>query len=299
MKSLNVFYACALAASMTLAAPAMAQQKEVKIKTEKLSDTIYVLSGKGGNIGVSAGADGVFIIDDKFAVMTDQIKAILAEISDKPVNYVINTHWHFDHTGGNENFGKSGSAIIAHDNVRKRMKTGGYIAAAGKTFDPSPDVALPVITFNDSMSLHLNGEEARLIHVKSAHTDGDGIIFFKDSNIVHMGDAFVSRNYPFIDRASGGSVDGIIEAARIVLSMSDAKTQIIPGHGAVTDIVKLKAYMEMNIHVRAKITAMKKKGMSLEDVFAADPLSEVKEVWGRQSKEWNDRFVSAIYDGAE
>lgn len=298
MRMSNSFKIGLMAASLVIAAPSQAQD-EVEIKTQKLSETISVLFGKGGNIGVSAGMDGVFIIDDQYAVMSDKIRAAIKNISDKPIGYVINTHWHGDHTGGNENFDTTGSIIIAHDNVRKRLKTGGYIKAAGKVVPPSPAAALPVITFNDTMALHLNGEDARIMHVKPAHTDGDSIIWFKDSNIVHMGDTFFYTMYPFIDLDSGGSIDGIIAAADLVLSMTDDKTQIIPGHGPVTDKVGLMAYRDMCVTLSGKIAAMKDKGMSLEDVVAANPTSDFDADWDKRGDGWKNNFVTALYDEAE
>lgn len=284
-------------ASIAFALPSMAQD-EVTIKVEKLSDTISVLFGNGGNIGVSAGSDGVYIIDDQFAELSDKIKAAIAELSDKPVSYVINTHWHFDHTGGNANFGKSGSAIIAHDNVRKRMVSGGYVKAANKTFPPSAKDELPVITFNDTLTMHLNGEEARVIHVESAHTDGDSMIWFKGSNIVHMGDTFFYNAFPFVDRDSGGSINGIIAAAEMVLGMIDDKTQIIPGHGPVTDKAGLTAYRDMCVAMRDKVAAMKKDGMSIDGVIAANPTADFAEKWDTWGPDWKNLFVTALYDDA-
>ena len=284
--------------AMAITVPVLAED-EVEIKVQKLSDTIAVLYGKGGNIGVSAGPDGVYIIDDQYAVMSDKIRTAIADLSDKPVSYVINTHWHGDHTGGNENFGTAGSVIIAHDNVRKRMLTGGFIKAAGKVMPPSPKTALPVITFNDSLSLNLNGEEARLLHVKAAHTDGDSMIFFEGSNIVHMGDTFFYNSFPFIDRDSGGSINGIIAAAEMVLGKIDDKTQIIPGHGPVTDKAGLESYRTMCIAMREKIAAMKQSGMSLEDVIAAEPTAAFAKKWDTWGPDWKNIFVSALYDDAE
>ena len=294
---MNIFK-LTIAATLLVSAPTLAQD-EVEIKTQKLSDTISVLFGKGGNIGVSAGADGVFIIDDQYAPMSDKIRAAVAGLSDKPINYVINTHWHGDHTGGNESFGTSGSVIIAHDNIRKRLVTGKTATAKGKGVPPAPKAALPVITFNDSLSLHLNGEEARLFHVKSAHTDGDGIIWFKNSNIIHMGDTFFYNSFPFIDHNSGGSLKGTVAAADMVLGMVDENTQIIPGHGPVTDKAGLSSYKDMLVSAFGKITAMKDKGMSLEAVIAANPTADFKEKWDTWGDGWKTRFVTALYNEAD
>jgi len=293
----NIIKMAALSVSILLTSPAFSQD-EVEIKVQKLSETISVLFGQGGNIGVSAGPDGVYLIDDQFAELSEKVKAAIKTISDKPVRYVINTHWHFDHTGGNEHFGQMGADIIAHDNVRKRMVTGGYVKAAGRVIPAAPKDALPVITFNDTLTIHLNGEEAQLLHVKAAHTDGDGIVWFKKSNIVHMGDTFFHGMYPFIDRTSGGSIDGIIAAAEMTLAKVNDETQIIPGHGEVTNKAGLKAYRDMCIAMRGKIAAMKKSGMSIEAVIAANPTADYDETLGAWGEAWNNIFVTALYEDA-
>jgi glyoxylase-like metal-dependent hydrolase (beta-lactamase superfamily II) len=192
-------------------------QDDVEISAQPLSETVFVLFGAGGNIAVSAGPDGVFIVDDQWSQQGDAIVAAIREFSDQPVRYVINTHWHFDHTDGNQYFGEQGSVIIAHDNVRRRMFTGGYIRAIDVDVPPAPPQALPVVTFSESVSLHLNGEEARVIYVEPAHTDGDAIIFFKDSNIVHTGDLFLNGIFPLVDVDSGGTIDGVIDAMDVLL----------------------------------------------------------------------------------
>jgi cyclase len=286
-----------LAVFMILASHVHAQD-DTKITTQRLSDTVSVLFGDGGNIGVSVGADGVFIIDDQFAEYSDEIRAAIAEISDQPIRYVINTHWHFDHTDGNETFGKAGSIIIAHDNVRKRLVTGGFIRAVDRDIPPAPDEALPVITFNDTLTLHLNGEEAHVLHVKSAHTDGDGILWFKGSNVIHMGDTFINGIYPLADLSSGGSIDGIIAAAEIVLALVDDQTQIIPGHGPVSDRAGLQAYRDMCVVLRDRIAKMKNNGMSLEEVIAAAPTADFDDSWNSWGESWKIVSVTALYEEA-
>ena len=298
MRVSNSFKVGLMAASLIIASPSQAQE-DVKVKTQKLSETVSVLYGSGGNIGVSAGEDGVYIIDDQYANMTAKIRAAIAEISDRPISYVINTHWHFDHTGGNENFAATNSAIIAHDNVRKRMVTGGFIAAADKNFPPAPKSALPIITFNDTLTLHLNGEEAKLLHVKSAHTDGDGIVWFKGSNVIHMGDTFFNQMFPFIDLDSGGSINGIIAAADMILATADENTQIIPGHGQVTDKAGLKAYKHTLISVRDAVVSMKQKDMTLEEVMAANPSADFDKTWNTWGPNWKKLFISTLYNEAK
>jgi glyoxylase-like metal-dependent hydrolase (beta-lactamase superfamily II) len=273
-------------------------QDEITITAQRLNDTVSVLFGEGGNIGVSAGSDGIFIIDNQYVDSSDAIRETIATISDQPIRYVLNTHWHFDHAGSNESFGNTGSTIIAHDNVRKRMASGGYIGAVDRDIPPAPAVALPVITFDDSMTLHLNGEAVYLFHVSSSHTDGDGIIWFKDSNIIHMGDTFLNGIYPLADLDSGGSINGIITAADTVLSFIDDQTQIIPGHGPVASKAVLKEYRDMCVVLRDRIADMKENGMSLEDVIAAAPTSDYDSKWDSWGEGWRTVSITALYEEA-
>ena len=204
-----------------LAAHAQAQQdfSKVDIKTTQLSDSVYMLTGRGGNVGVSVGADGVFRIDDQFAPLSTKIQAAIAEISDQPVKYVLNTHWHGDHTGGNENFGTNGAVIVSHENVRKRLSTKQFMKAFGREVPAAPDTALPVITFSNDATFHFNDTEIRVMHLPLAHTDGDSGVFFAEANVLHLGDTFFNGFYPFIDQGSGGSLEGITNAATKALAM--------------------------------------------------------------------------------
>ena len=263
-------------------APALAQNfDKVQIKTEKINATTYMLTGAGGNIGVSVGEDALFLIDDQYAPMTPKIKAALAAISSKPVKFVINTHWHDDHSGGNENFGKADAVIVAHENVRKRMSSGQLIEFLGRTVNASPKAALPVVTFTRDMTFHLNGEELYVVHMPNAHTDGDAIIKFRKSNVVHMGDLFFNKNYPFIDISSGGSIDGVIAAADKVLAEADDTTRIIPGHGALAGKADLAAYRAMLAAVASRIKALVREGKTLEQVQAAKPTADYDAAWGK------------------
>lgn len=268
---------------------------KVEIKTEKVSGNIYVLFGAGGNIGVSVGADGVYIVDDQFAPLTEKIKAAITALSDKPIRFAINTHFHGDHTSGNENLGKDGTVIVAHDNVRVRMSEGSFVKAFNMRTPPQTGHPLPVVTFNDQVGLHLNGEQARMHHVSNAHTDGDSIVHFEGSNVVHMGDIFFKGSFPFIDVGNGGSVDGVIAAASKVLSMIDDDTRIIPGHGPVTDKAGLTAYRDMLATVRGRVAEMKAAGKNLEEVQAANPVEEFVEANGGFGGEWPKAFVGFVY----
>jgi glyoxylase-like metal-dependent hydrolase (beta-lactamase superfamily II) len=254
---------------------------KVEIKTIKVADSIYMLVGRGGNIGISAGEDGVFMIDDQFAPLTDKIKNAVLSISDKPIRFLLNTHWHPDHTGGNENLGKGGSVIVAHENVRKRLSTEQFMAFFKRTTPPKPKGGLPVITFTKDLTFHLNGDEIFVFHVNHAHTDGDSIIFFRKTNVVHMGDTFFSGFYPFIDVSSGGSINGIIDAANRVLPMIDDKTKVIPGHGQLSNKETLMAYRDMLTTIRDRIGRHVKAGDSLEKVLASSPTREFDATWGK------------------
>jgi cyclase len=267
-----------------LIAFAGAQQQDfskTQITTEKIADNLYVLFGDGGNIGLSVGADGAFLIDDQYAPLTSKILAAVKAVSPQPVRYVVNTHWHDDHSGGNENLGKAGALIVAHDNVRRRMSTEQFIAMFNAKVPPSPRAALPVITFADQITLHLNGDEVQAVHVPPAHTDGDAIVHFRKVNVLHMGDLYFTGMYPFIDVSSGGSVDGMIAAADRALKMSDARTRIIPGHGPMGDPADLRAYRGMLVTVRDRIQPMVKAGRSLADVRAAAPTKDLDGKWGK------------------
>ena len=285
----------ALPLFLVLTIPAFGQAaEEVQIQTTEIADGIYMLAGRGGNIGVSAGPDGVFLIDDQFAPLTEKIKAAIAEVSDQPIRFLVNTHWHFDHTGGNENMGKAGVVIVAHDNVRERMSTGGLIEFFDNQIPPAPGAALPVITFEDSVTFHLNGDEIHVFHVPPAHTDGDSVIHFKKANVVHMGDLYFNSLYPFIDNSSGASVDGVIAAAKKVHAMVDDETGIIPGHGAPSNRAELAEYIEMLEGVRAKVGELVEAGKTLEETQAAKPTAAWDEKWGKTFLS-GEQFTSIVY----
>ena len=272
----------ALLSASGLAAGAAPQRdmSQVQIETQEIADGIYMLIGSGGNIGVSVGDDGVIIVDDQYAPLTDKIRAAIEAITDKPILFVINTHWHGDHTGGNEAFGEAGSIIVAHDNVRRRMSGEQFSGLVGQAPPPSPDAALPVVTFTDTVTLHFNDEEIYVFHVGSAHTDGDSIVWFRNANVVHMGDVFFAGRYPYIDLGSGGGIDGMIDAANRMLESIDPDTRIIPGHGPVSTIEDLQEYREVLTTVRARVMRHIAQGHSLEETIAARPSAEWDDTWG-------------------
>jgi glyoxylase-like metal-dependent hydrolase (beta-lactamase superfamily II) len=286
-----------LAIVLVAALPIHAQQEmqDVQINTIPVSDGVYMLMGRGGNMGLSIGDDGAFLIDDQYAPLTEKIKAAIAAVTDKPVRFVVNTHWHGDHTGGNENLGEAGAIIVAHENVRKRMSVEQFSAAFNRTTPASPEGALPVITFADAVTFHWNGETLHVFHVNASHTDGDAIIHFEKANAVHMGDTFFNGFYPYIDVSAGGSMDGMIATANKLLAMVDDNTKIIPGHGQLSNKSELRDYRNMLEKARDRIAKLIDEGKSQEEVVAAKPTSELDEKWGGGFMR-PDVWVGIVYD---
>ena len=284
------------AAVVALAAsPALAQQdfSKVEVKAEKVAEGLYMLTGSGGNIGLSVGKSGTYVIDDQYAPLTEKILAAIRAITPDPVRFVVNTHWHGDHTGGNENMGKAGALLVAHENVRRRMSVE-QLGAVRKT-PPSPEAALPVVTFTDAVTFHWNGDEIRVYHVPPAHTDGDSIIHFVKGDVVHMGDIFFNGGYPFIDTSSGGRVDGVIEAADRVLAGIGDGTRIIPGHGPLARKADLQAYRDVVKTLRDRIAKLKAEGKSRDEVIAAKPTADHDAKWGAGFMK-GDTFTGLAYD---
>jgi glyoxylase-like metal-dependent hydrolase (beta-lactamase superfamily II) len=271
---------------------------KVEIKTTKIAGSVSMLEGAGGNIGVTAGADGVFIIDDQFAPLAPKIKAALAKISNKPLKFIFNTHCHFDHVGGNEAMAGTGALIIAHDNVRKRMGAE-QVSELAKMFGmpdtmPAwPGKALPVITFSDDVTFHLNDDEIHVFHVANAHTDGDAMIHFKKANVIHAGDVFVNGGYPVIDWGSGGTIDGYIAGQEKLLATVDDQTKIIPGHGPLADKAALQKTHDMLVAARAAIAKAAQGGKkTLEQVIAAKPTAQ----WDAQASFIKpEMFITMVY----
>ncbi len=269
------------------------QRQEVEIKTQKLTDGIYVLFGRGGNIGLSVGEDGAYIIDDQFAPLSDKINQAIDAITDAPVKFVVNTHWHGDHTGGNENFGKQGSTIVAHDNVHKRMSSKQNLF--GREINPAPKIAQPSVTYHKEMSLKLNSDKMRIVHVANAHTDGDSIVFFEQDNVLHMGDCYFNIGYPFVDTSSGGSIDGYINALETGLTLANDETQIIPGHGPMASKKDMAAYVKMLTEIRNNVAKLKQQGKSLQETIAAKPSEKFDEKNGKAFIK-PEQIVTAIYN---
>jgi cyclase len=259
-----------LCAAVTIPAHSQQDFSKVEIKPQQLAPSVAVLFGAGGNMGVSYGEDGTVLIDDQFAPLTEKIQKAVADLGAQPVKYLINTHWHFDHSGGNENMGKAGALIMAHDNVRVRMAQGGSVG--GGTTPPAPKVALPVVTYADGLKLHLNGEEVRVVHMPAAHTDGDSIVHWTKSNVIHMGDLFMLKvSFPFVDTKSGGDVRGFVTAADKVLALANDQTKIIPGHGAIATKADLQNHRNMIATTIARVRAGIKAGKTLDQIKAMKP----------------------------
>ena len=269
---------------------------KVQIKVSKVAGNVYMLEGAGGNIGASVGDDGIVIVDDQFAPLAEKIQQALKGITDKPVRFIINTHYHGDHTGGNEFFQKQ-APIIAQDNVRKRLEEGGQAGNGGSVHmeqKAQPKGALPIITFDHDVTVHLNGEDIRALHFPAGHTDGDSVIYFPKSNVVHMGDDFVTYGFPFIDIDSGGSNDGMISGVEGAIAQLPPDVKIIPGHGQVSSLGDVRAYVKMLKETRAAVQDALDKKMTLEQMKEKKILDPWKKFSGDFINE--DVFLETLYN---
>lgn len=290
----NILFVAVATAGLLGAVQSASAQDDVKITSTSVADNIYMLNGKGGNIGLFVGADGSFIIDDQFAPLTGKILEAIKAVGGDTPRFLINTHFHGDHTGGNENLGNKGTLIVAHDNVRQRLIDGSFIKAFGMKAAPAKKSALPAMTFSETMHFHINGDSVNAIHVPSAHTDGDSIIHFKNANVVHAGDVFFNGFYPFIDADHGGSLKGTIKAVDVILSITDSSSKIIPGHGPLGDKAQLQAYRDMLQTAYTRLVALKNQGMSAEDAVAEKPLTDLEAKWGNGIFT-GDKWIAIVY----
>jgi len=267
-------------ASLPMIQAASAQQdfSDVEIVSHHVAGSYYYLEGRGGNIGLSIGADGVIMIDDQFAPLTDKILAAIRELSDGEIRMVINTHVHGDHTGGNENLGKMGILILARDEVRVRLSA------------QAPEDALPVLTYSESITIHLNNEEVYAFPVPPAHTDGDTYIYFKDSDVIHAGDVFRTTAFPVIDTNNGGTLDGTLEALGILIGVAGPNTSIVPGHGVVSNRMDVMGFRDMVLDVKSRVELMVERGMTYDQVAAANPTAAYNDRYGDP-----ERFLRAVY----
>jgi cyclase len=283
---------CALPA--LLAAPTVLAQgqqpdfSQVQIKVHQVAGNVHYLEGQGGNVGVLVGDDGLLMIDDQFAPLSEKLVAAMKTLSNKPIRMLVNTHIHGDHTGGNENFGKMGIDIVAHDNVRVRLARGVNGGAA------SPAVALPVVTFAETMMLHLNGEAITIGKLPPAHTDGDSFIHFANADVIHAGDVFRTVGYPGVDFNNGGSVKGTIEALQALVDMAGPSTKILPGHGVVSTRDDVAAFRDLAVELQKRFTDLIRQGMTLEQVVAAKPTADLDEKYGS-----SERLIPAFYNAVK
>ena len=272
-----------------------AQGENVTINTTKLSNNTYMLKGSGGNIVVSVGQDGVFMVDDQFAPLTEKIKGAISNITDQPVKFVINTHWHSDHTGGNENFGELGAIIVSHDNVKKRLSTEQFQEFFNRTVQPLPEKGLPIITFSDNMTFFQNGDEIRIIHVDNGHTDGDSVVYFAKNNVIHVGDDFTDKSYPIIDISSGGSIDGLISSLQTISSIIDDETKVVSGHTEISNKTKVNDLANMLKDVRQNVSQMIEDGKPLGEIIASQPTANYDEIYYDHTIIKPEDFVTLIY----
>lgn len=273
--------------SLVLVLPAVASAQDfdsVEMTVHRVSGNVSYIAGMGGNIGLFVGDDGVFLIDDQYAPLTDKIVAAVRTVSDQPLRFLINTHMHPDHTGGNENFGKMGVSIFGHDNVRSQM--------AAAAYDEQP----PLITFGEDISFHINGETVHAFKVPNAHTNGDVFVKFEGSNVVHTGDVYRTTTYAYIDSSNGGSFLGTIAAHDLLIEVSDENTKIVPGHGVVSDIDDVIAVRDMLVVIRDRVAAAIREGMSLEEIQAAGLTAEYDERWNGEGRIGSaDSLLGAAY----
>ena len=282
----------AVAAFVALTSSLHAQNFDtVQVRALPVAGAVHMLQGAGGNIGLVVGDDAVFVVDDQYAPLTPKVLAAIKSVTPQPVRFVLNTHWHFDHTGGNENMGKAGALIFAHENVRRRMSKDQFIEALNRTEPAAPRGALPVVTFTDTVSFHLNGDSIVVFHVAPAHTDGDAVVLFTRANVVHTGDLFVSAGFPFVDRSSGGSIHGIIAAAERILAATNAGTRIIPGHGPLADRARLQAYHDMLVVVRDRMRKEIAARHTIEQVLASAITAEYDASWTTN----RERFLRILH----
>ncbi len=302
-RTIRISATLALAAAL-LCTLATAQEKtpdwsKVQIKVTKVAGNIYMLEGQGGNIAASVGEDGIVIVDDEFAPLAEKIQTALKNlgITDKPVRFVINTHYHGDHAGGNAPFANSGSTLIAQDNVRKRLASGGTAGNGGSMkieVKPAEKAALPIITFEHDVTVHLNGEDIRALHFPSGHTDGDAIIFFPKNNVVHMGDDFVRYGFPFIDVASGGSVQGMIDGVEKAAAQLPADVKVIPGHGVLSNLDDVREYIKM----LKETSAVVQKALDAHKTLDQMKQEKILAPWAKWSSDFvsQDIFIETLYN---
>lgn len=293
MKTILCAVSFAVLATTVYAQAPQPDFSKVEIKTTKVTNNFYTLDGQGGTIGVLVGPEGIFMVDSQFAPLSQKIAAAIHQISDKPIRFMVNTHVHGDHTGGNENFAKMGATIFARDELRFRLAHPAP-GANGAPGVPAPEVALPVVTYEGPVTFHMDGEDVRLIPIRRAHTDGDTLVYFPANDVLMTGDYYRSIQFPNIDRTNGGSLNGMIEGLGITIGLAGPHTKIIPGHGPTVDRAAVMAHRDMILAIRDKVAALVQQGKSVEDVLAAKPTSDY-DATVPNSSTTSERFVRQLY----
>ncbi len=291
----KVLLAMVAMTALVQSAGAQGRFDDVQVESEKVAPDLYMLTGAGGNLALVTGEGAPFIVDDQYAEMAEKIRAQIATLTDKPVGFVVNTHWHGDHSGGNEIFAKNDAVIVAHENVRTRMSTEQFSTMWNSTTPPSPAAALPVVTFANDMTLHLNGKTMRLQHIANAHTDGDSVVWFAEDNVLHTGDLFFNGMYPYIDIDAGGSIRGMIAAATKMLAATNDETRIIPGHGPLARRNDLRGYRDFLATVADAIEALIAEGKSVDEVVTAKPTADFDATINRHGFFKPEQWVKLIY----
>ena len=275
-------------------APSQPPESRAELHTQQLRHGLHLISSPGSNVVVWSGPDGTVVVDDSVAAVAPQLIEAIAVVATSPVRFVVNTHWHPDHTGGNEALARSGAVVIAQDNARSRMRETQFVEAYDLKVQPAPKGALPAITFADQVSLHLNGDNMLAVHAVAAHTDGDVVVAWETANVVDVGDLYYAGAYPFIDVGGGGSLAGVVAAIELVLARADAKTIIVPGHGAASNRAELAAYRDMLVAVGRRVRELVEQGKSVDEVVAAHPTADFDERYGKGSMT-PERFVKILY----
>ncbi len=275
--------------------PIVPAQAAAELQTQQVRPGLYVVTGDGGNVAVWTGQDGIVLVDSGLGSQAAQMLDAVARIAPGPVRFIVNTHWHPDHTGGNELAGRSGAVILAHPGTRDAMATAQVSAEYAIRIPASPRAALPALTFPDDATLHLNGDSLRMVHIAGGHTDGDLVLWWEDANAVHLGDVYYNGSYPFVDLANGGSLAGMVAAIEGALSRADAQTVVIPGHGPVSSRAELAAYRDMLVGAGRRVRELVEQGMSVEEVLAARPTEAFDDRYGKGSVT-AERFVRILYE---
>jgi cyclase len=294
MKGMKILIACCFA---VVSADSLAQRdfSQVEITTHRLADNLYYLAGAGGNIGVSVGEDGVFLIDDQFAPLTEKILAAIGVVTDQPVRFLLNTHHHGDHTGGNQNLGKAGVVIVAHENVRALLKNGLTSGDLDRLLTADQRAGLPVVTYTDSVRFHLNGENIHAFHIGPGHTNADSFVHFQNANVIHTGDVFRTTGYPYVDGNSSGSFLGIVAGYEMLLEISNADTVFVPGHGVPSSQNDVREQLDMLYTIRDRVKAGIDDGLSLERIQSGNPTAEYDARWNGGKIKAPD-LVAVIYN---